>query len=166
MLSVQRLLGLPESAGTVPLIPGTIQPFATDAPDDYRGDGVAVSTTLYQLLGGANYLQGTASQREWSSGSLTAVTQIVSSSCFVAVQAGSKKIFVHATPVMKLSTDEPAIRKNMKQLVHDFLLAPDDDSYVTRLVDVVYRPLEAQNTTAAWTGVCSALMRDPRFLTF
>jgi hypothetical protein len=164
LLSVQRTLGLPESAGNLPLIPGTIQPFAPDSPEVFSG--YAVSLSIYQLLGGASYLQGTAPQADWSTGAMTAVTQIASSSCFQAVSSSSKKIFVHAKPTMKLATDEALIRKNAKQLVHDFLLIPDDDAYVTRLVDTVYKPLEAKGTTAAWAGVCTALLRDPRFLTF
>jgi hypothetical protein len=167
--ALSQTLGFPVAAALEPpSIGGPLNLLSPDAPIFHPKDAYDYGPymTLYQLLGGAHTLAGTAAEKTWTSGSMTAVTQLASSACQNAVAAKTPKLFKHAAPSMTLATNASEIKKNLAQLVRDFLHTPTDEAFNTRLLEQVYAPLEAKSTEAAWTGVCSVLVRDPRFLTF
>ncbi len=163
--AVQVALGQEPTGGIPPLLAGPIRPLSPDSPItiDYN-DGNR--RQVYQMLGGASYLRQRMPEPGWSPSSLLALTQAAQGACRHAVDNDAPLLFQEATLADTSDEAPEAIQANIAALYDHFLqdeAAPED---LRSLYEDIFLPAEAAGTAAAWTQVCTALVRDPLFITF
>ncbi|WP_053236846.1 hypothetical protein [Sandaracinus amylolyticus] len=164
--AIEVALGQAPSAGVPPLLRvDGMAPLSPDSPSgiDYN-DGQR--RQVYLMLGGPSYLQQRPPEGAWSPSSLLTLTQLAQGACSLAVERSEPLFFVHATRDARLPEAEPDVRRNLEHLYRRFLHTPPDAAEIDALFTQVYAPAEATSPRAAWTDVCTALIRDPLFVTF
>ena len=164
--AIQVALGQEPTGGVPPLLDaGGATPLAPDSPRgvDYN-DGKRRQT--YLMLGGASYLGQRPPEVTFSPSSLLALTQVAQGACSEAVAGRNEVLFAHATLADELPAGEAAVRENIAYLYRRFLHERPTDEDVNALFDRVFAPAAATSTADAWTQVCTALVRDPLFITF
>lgn len=164
--ALEVALGQEPHAGVPPLL--LVDGVAPLAPDSPRGvnsqDGAR--RQAYLMLGGPSYLAQRMPEPTWSPSSLITWTQLVQGACRSAVGAGSEALFARATPTASLPDDEADIRANLAYLYERFLHEPASEAEVDALFTRVFVPASATGARDGWLQVCSALARDPLFITF
>lgn len=127
----------------------------------------ARATERYETLGGAVALQGRKKDAALGPSSLQTLVQMSQAWCRRAVEKqGNTAILRSVTLVDKSSTNAAGIRQNLGQLWLRMLGEPPSDDDLDELYTHVYLPLEATDTRTAWTGVCAALVRNPKWLSY
>jgi hypothetical protein len=124
------------------------------------------ATRTWSVLGGGDPLGRVKDDTIWSPGALRTVVEMSLEWCGGAVAKSDKAIFRDAAPGDN-STDAPAkIRANIAYLHLRLLGEPAAAADVDAFYQGVFLPAEPRGADVAWTEVCAALVRDPRFLTF
>ncbi len=137
--------------------------YAVLPPDTTTQPG---SAGLYLSLGGGSSLKAATRNRKVHATFVQYVSQLSMRWCELAVEQSSSQLFTTATPNTG-SAEAETVRSNIAQMQLLLLGAESTGAEIDALFDDVFVPLEAASTSErAWVGVCSALMRDPRFLLY
>jgi hypothetical protein len=87
--------------------------------------------------------------------------------CKAAIEkSGNTAVLGTLTLADTSATKAPQLRANLARLWLRMLGEVPTDAEVTELYEQVYLPLEAGSTKAAWTGVCAALVRHPKWVSY
>lgn len=159
-------LGQPANSGIPPLLQlDGPQPLSPDSPAgvDYQD---ALRRDTYLMLGGPSYLAQRRAEKTWSPGSLLTFTQLAQGMCSRAAAMNNAQLFKHATASDRLPMAEANVRRNIAYLYERFLHEPASMPAIDALFTRIYQPAESTSTRVAWTQVCTALARDPLFVTF
>lgn len=125
------------------------------------------ATERYETLGGAVVLQGRRKDLTLGPSSVQTVVQMSQAWCRIAIlKTGNDAVLRYVTLADKSATRLPEIKKNIAQLSLRMLGDEATAAEVNELYEQVYLPLEPASTTAAWTAVCSALVRHPKWLSY
>lgn len=126
----------------------------------------ATIEALYIALGGADPLQGVASNELITSSFALTITHLSQAWCRTAVTKPSNTaFFMRATPTETSATGTANIKANIRDLSFKMLGEPPTQAEVDDLF-AVFQAYEARGLPTAWTGVCSALVRDPLWLLY
>lgn len=125
------------------------------------------ATERYETLGGAVVLQGRKNDATLGPSSMQTLVQMSQAWCRLAIEKpGNTAVLRHVTLADKSATKAAEIRQNIAQLSLRMLGDAPSDADVTELYEQVYLPLEPTSTKVAWTGVCAALVRHPKWLSY
>lgn len=125
------------------------------------------STERYETLGGAVVLQGRKHDASLGPAATQTLVQVSQAWCRRAIdKPGNTAVLRSVTAADTSATKSVEIRKNIAQLSLRMLGEPPTDAEVSELYQDVYLPLEAQSTKVAWTAVCAALVRHPKWLSY
>lgn len=117
----------------------------------------------WSALGGPNLLTGNQRQSAWSPLFLQTVGPMGQAWCRRSIQLGRDALFRDASVD---TTDVGAIKANIAYLHLRMLGVVASAAEVDAMYDGVYRHYaDTEDTAVAWTAVCSALVRDPLWLT-
>ena len=164
--ALEVALGQAPNGGVPPLIQADgVTPLAPDSPVgvDYN-DGSR--REAYLMLGGESYLRQRMPEPTWSPSSLVTLTQLAQAACATAVDARREVLFVHVAPTARLPDAEADVRANIEHLYRRFLQDEPSAEDIEALFSEVYAPAEATSPRDGWVQVCTALARDPLFITF
>jgi hypothetical protein len=166
--ALQRTLGYAEvgatDAATIDY-PGVLWVRDPDAVGDIGYLNIGATRT-WSVLGGGDPLRRVKDDTSWNSGALRTVVEMSLEWCGAAVAKGDKAIFRDASPT-DTSMDAPdKIRANIAYLHLRLLGEPAAKADVDTFYQGVFLLAEPRGAPVAWTEVCAALVRDPRFLTF
>ena len=128
----------------------------------------ASATERWFAVGGPDYGNGRTRSQELSPAFMQTITQVSQAWCRVAItKSGNDAVLKHATLSDNSTDNATAIRDNLQYLHLRLLGEPPTDDETTEMFTDVFQVYEAlSNAEAAWTAVCSTLVRDPRFLTY
>lgn len=125
------------------------------------------ATERYETLGGAVVLQGRKKDVGLGPSAVQTVVQMSQAWCRIALEKpGNTAVLRSVTLNDKSATKSVEIKKNIAQLSLRMLGDVPSDADVNELYEQVYLPLEPASTKAAWTGVCAALVRHPKWLSY
>jgi hypothetical protein len=125
------------------------------------------ATERYETLGGAVVLQGRKHDVSLGPSSVQTVVQVSQAWCRLAIEKpGNTAVLRSVTLADKSATKATEIKQNIAQLSLRMLGDVPSDADVNELYDDVYLPLEPASTKAAWTAVCAALVRNPKWLSY
>jgi len=125
------------------------------------------ATERYETLGGAVVLQGRKKDLTLGPSSLQTLVQMSQAWCRLAIEKqGNTAVLRSVTLADKSATKSVEIKQNIAQLSLRMLGDVPSEADVTELYEQVYLPLEANSTKTAWTGVCAALVRHPKWLSY
>ncbi len=165
--SLQRTLGYAE-VGATDAAQGNPAALWVRDPDAVGGIGYMNigATRTWSVLGGGDPLGRVKDDPSWSPGALRTVVEMSLEWCGNAVTKGDKAIFRDASPSDTSTAAPTMIRANIAYLHLRLLGDPAAAADVDALYTGVFLPAEPRGGSVAWTEVCAALVRDPRFLTF
>lgn len=164
--ALEVALGQDPNGGVPPLLNTEgLAPLAPDSPTgiDYQDSG---RRQTYLMLGGPSYLGQRPPDTNWGPSGLLAVTQLAQGACVRAVERTEPTFFVHVTSTARLPEAEADVRENLAYLYSRFLHTPAEADEIDALYREVYVPAESVSPRVAWVQVCTALARDPLFITF
>ena len=125
------------------------------------------ATERYETLGGAVTLQGRKKDFGLGPSAMQTVVQVSQAWCRIALEKpGNTAVLRFVTLDDKSATKATEIKKNIAQLSLRMLGDVPSDADVNELYLQVYLPLEPASTKVAWTGVCAALVRHPKWLSY
>jgi hypothetical protein len=124
------------------------------------------ATRTWSVLGGGNSFSRVKDDTELSPSALRTITEMSLEWCGAAVGRSDQTIFRDAMPTDTSMAAPEKIRANIAYLHLRLLGEPAAKADVDAYYDGVFLPAEPRGTAVAWTEVCAALVRDPRFLTF
>ena len=125
------------------------------------------ATERYETLGGAVVLQGRRKDVGLGPSALQTLVQMSQAWCGLAVdKPGNTAVLRHVTLADKSATKAAQIHQNIAHLSLRMLGDVPAEAEVTELYEQVYLPLEPASTRAAWVGVCAALVRHPKWLSY
>ena len=165
--ALQRSLGYPE-VGATDAAQGNPKSLWVRDPDALGGVGYQNigATRTWSVLGGGDPLGRVMNDPTWSPGALRTVAQMSLEWCGTVVAKGDKAIFRDASPADTSMVAPEKIRANIAYLHLRLLGEPAAAADVDTFYTGVFLPAEPRGGPVAWTEVCAALVRDPRFLTF
>lgn len=124
------------------------------------------STERYETLGGAVTLQGRKNDAVLGPSSLQTLVQVSQAWCQRAIEKpNNKAVLRYVTLADKSATKSADLKRNLAQLSLRMLGDVPSDAEVDELF-ALYLELEPTSTKAAWTAVCSALVRHPKWLSY
>jgi hypothetical protein len=124
------------------------------------------ATRTWSVLGGGNAFSRVKDDTELSPSALRTITEMSLEWCGDAVGRADQTIFRDAMPTDTSADASERIRANIAYLHLRLLGEPAAPADVDAHYDGVFLPAEPRGAAVAWTEVCAALVRDPRFLTF
>ena len=125
------------------------------------------ATERYETLGGAVVLQGRKHDVGLGPSSVQTMVQVSQAWCRIAIEKpNNTAVLRNVTLADKSATKSTEIKANIAQLSLRMLGDVPSDADVNELYDDVYLPLEPASTKAAWTAVCAALVRNPKWLSY
>lgn len=125
------------------------------------------ATERYETLGGAVVLQGRRKDASLGPSAVQTVVQVSQAWCKLALEkTGNTAVLRSVTLADKSATKSVEIKQNISQLWLRMLGDPASSADVDELYTQVYLPLETTSTKVAWTGVCAALVRNPKWLSY
>ncbi|MFZ5442520.1 MAG: hypothetical protein ACOZQL_21095 [Myxococcota bacterium] len=125
------------------------------------------TTERYETLGGAVILQRRKHDEALGPAAMQTLVQVSQAWCRRAIEKpGNTAVLRHVTLADTSATKAADIRKNIASLSLRMLGDVPGDAEVSELYEQVYLPLESASTKTAWTAVCSALIRHPKWLTY
>ena len=165
--TLQRTLGYPE-VGATDASSGKPASLWVRDPDALGGVGYSNigATRTWSVLGGGDPLGRVKDDPTWSPGALRTVVEMSLEWCGTSVTKGDKAIFRDASPSDTSMAAPEKIRANIAYLHLRLLGEPAAAEDVDAFYTGVFLPAEPRGGPVAWTEVCAALVRDPRFLTF
>jgi hypothetical protein len=165
--NLQRTLGFQE-VGATDAAQG--QPAALWVRDPDAVGAITYSnigaTRTWAALGGGDSLARVKDDLTWSPSALRVVVEMSLEWCTDAVARGDQTIFRDAAPTDTSQAAPDKIRKNIGTLHLRLLGDPAAPADVDAYYQGVFLPAEPRGAAVAWTEVCAALVRDPRYLTF
>lgn len=125
------------------------------------------ATERSETLGGAVVLLGRKGDVGLGPSALQTLVQMSQAWCKLAIEKpGNTAVLRYVTLADKSGTKATQIRQNISQLSLRMLGDVPSDAEVTELYEQVFLPLEPASTKAAWTAVCAALVRHPKWLSY
>ncbi|MFO0595927.1 MAG: hypothetical protein U0228_11495 [Myxococcaceae bacterium] len=125
------------------------------------------ATERYETLGGAVVLQGRKKDKGLGPSALQTVVQVSQAWCKLAIEkSGNTAVLRYVTLADKSASKSTEIKQNIAQLWLRMIGEPPADADVDELYTKVYLALEPTSTKVAWTGVCAALVRNPKWLSY
>lgn len=124
------------------------------------------ATRTWSVLGGGNAFARVKDDTELSPSALRTLTEMSLEWCGDAVSRADQTIFRDASPTDTTMDAPEKIRANIGTLHLRLLGEPAAPADVDAYYDGVFVPAEPRGLSVAWTEVCAALVRDPRFSTF
>lgn len=125
------------------------------------------SMRRFEALGGPNTLNYRSRTRDLAPAALQVIVQMSQAWCRRAIEKPNNTTFFRFATKNDTSTSAPdKVKKNIGALWLSMLGEPPSDDEVNDLYSSVFQLYEPQGNTPAWTAVCSALMRHPKWLTF
>ena len=125
------------------------------------------SIERYETLGGAVALQGRKKDLVLGPSSMQTLVQMSQAWCKFAIEKpGNKAVLRYATLTDTSAKNAATIQKNIAHLWLSMLGDLPTEAEVSELYQQVYVPFEPSSTTTAWTGVCAALVRHPKWLSY
>ncbi len=138
--------------------PDQLDPITRAFPYDQK---VAEIVSRFAGLGGPGWMAGQKRAPSFTPTAVQIYVQLSQARCRYAVEQQKKAIFRDATPMDTSASNAAAIRKNIGQLHLRILGEPATAADIESLFTDIFVPYEKTSTTAAWTGVCTSLFRDP-----
>ncbi|MEJ7733781.1 MAG: hypothetical protein WKG00_31870 [Polyangiaceae bacterium] len=132
---------------------------------DIEGSGLAVDVERFVALGGPNTPLGQARQLNFGPGAMQLLVAISQGWCSLSVKKASSPLLTKASLADGSASAAAGIRENIAAMELR-MLGEVDDAEVEALFADVFVPYEAQGTDVAWTAVCAALVRHPRWVSF
>ncbi len=149
---------------------GRADQYPVRSPDEPPGWGTnspirRPSIERFLALGGPDFGQQRARSQDVTATFLHTLGQTAQAHCRKAVtKTGNDAVLHH---VSLADTDAASVRGNIEYLHLKLLGEPADATQVDALHQDIFAVYEAAaDTTAAWTAVCAALIRDPRWFTY
>ncbi len=139
--------------GSTPLSPAIFTPITSLQRDLYLG------------LGGSDYLERGRGDKVWTTTGVGILNQVAQGACALAVSRNNATLFKYASLTDKLPDQENEIKMNIAYLYQRFLYESATEDDIDALFEEIYRPAELISTKIAWTQICTALIRDPLFIT-
>jgi|GEM_PF-617885 len=140
-------------------------PDATPQPHGNTGAEGRGAIERFLALGGPHHLGKKARRREVSPLFLHTLVQVSQAWCRRSLSLDSSHLLRDAV-LSDTSADNAAdIRANLAYLQLKMLGTPATSDDVDALF-ALFQTYEADSTTTAWTAVCSALVRDPLWITY
>jgi hypothetical protein len=167
VIQMQSTLGYPE-VGATDDAAGKPQALWVRDPDALGSIGYSNigATRTWSILGGGDSLARVRDDQTWSPSALRTAVQMSLSWCGEQVGKSDAAIFRDASPSDTSALAPDKIRKNIAYLHLRLLGEKAEDADVKSLYEGVFLSAEPRGAAVAWTEVCAALVRDPRFLTF
>lgn len=177
LASLDAPLGLDESdfyyeRGTELELTDGDQGLPARSPDalDYRDDDAFNASQSYPRwlgLGGAAWQAGKPGDTSLSATFLETLTQMSQARCRKAVtKRGNTAFFRYATLSDASDRAPQRIRKNIGYLHLRLLGEPATEADVSDLYESVFLPYEPKGAETAWTAVCAALVRHPKWVSY
>jgi hypothetical protein len=165
--ALQRTLGYKE-VGATDAAAGQPAALWVRDPDALGGIGSnnINATRTWAVLGGGTSLGRVKDDPTLSPSALRTVTEMSLEWCTDAVARGDQALFRDAAPTDTSMAAPDKIRANIATLHLRLLGEPAAKADVDAYYEGVFLPAEPRGAAVAWTEVCAALVRDPRFLTF
>jgi hypothetical protein len=165
--ALQRTLGFAEVGATDASggKPAALWVRDPDALGDINYANIGATRT-WAVLGGGDSLARVTDDKDWSPSALRTVAEMSLEWCTDAVARGDDAIFHDASPTDTSMAAPDKIRANIATLHLRLLGEPAASADVDAYYKGVFLPAEPRGAAVAWTEVCAALVRDPRFLTF
>ncbi len=122
----------------------------------------------WEGLGGPNFFEARARVDDPSPLFFQNLVPLSQEYCRVSVgKEGNDALFRFATRTSTSAQDLAAIRQNVEYLYLRMLGVVATDADVDRMLTTVFTPVEArEGSETAWVAVCSAFIRDPRWVTY
>jgi hypothetical protein len=163
-------LGLSQSDFYSPdMYPGWLKAETENFPtmsNDLAAHAPANAKTFYGILGGPDWLGARPRNNSISSTFAHLYVGMSQTWCRKAVQKpGNGTFFRHSSPSDTLPGARDAIRKNIAALHLTMLGEKATDEDLNDL-EALFNDYQADSSVTAWTAVCSALVRDPLWLTY
>jgi mono/diheme cytochrome c family protein len=147
--------------------PGRESPYGVRSPDALGPPPSARARQLFDMLGGPDWLNGKARTTAFSPVFLQALVPLSQAWCRLAVtKPGNVALFKEAKLTDRSASAAPAIRKNIEYLYLRMIGEPPLPETADELFQNVFVVFEPKGTETAWTAVCSALVRDPLWLSY
>lgn len=131
--------------------------------DDIEGGGIGVDTERFVSLGGPNTPAGQGRASSFGPGAMQLLIAVSQSWCALSVKKPSTPLLGKASLSDGSATAGDAIRANIAAMELR-MLGQVDDAEVQSLFEEVFVAYEPQGTDVAWTAVCAALVRHPRWI--
>jgi len=119
----------------------------------------------FEKLGGPNWFTGRRRSQELTPAFLQYFTQLTQTWCHISIGKSVSPLFVNVGRDSPSSTHEADIRMNIRTMHLRLLGDPATDEDVNALYSI-FTGMEPGGTRRAWLGVCSALLRDPRWVLY
>jgi hypothetical protein len=132
---------------------------------DIEGSGLAVDAERFVALGGPNTPEGQARALNFGPGAMQLLVALSQAWCSLSVKKAGSPLLVEAALADTSAAAGDRIRKNIEAMQLR-MLGEVDAEEVDALFDSVFVPYEAQGSDVAWTAVCAAIVRHPRWLSF
>ena len=133
--------------------------------EEVAGSGMGIDTERFVSLGGPNTPGGQARSPSFGPGAMQVLVAVSQAWCGVSVKKPSSPLLSKASLADTSTTAGEAIRANIAALELR-MLGQVDDAEVQSLFDDVFVAYEPQGSDVAWTAVCAALVRHPRWISF
>jgi hypothetical protein len=144
---------------------GKLPVYSPDAAPPVHNPGKEQDRFL--ALGGPDWMNQRPRTQDFSAGFLQTLTQISQAWCQMAVQkADNAAFFAKASRSDTSASAAQAIRDNIAYLHLRMLGEPASEEELDRIYDGLFVHYEAEGTDIAWTAVCAAFVRHPRWLSF
>jgi hypothetical protein len=167
VVQMQSTLGYPE-VGATDASQGHPQALWVRDPDALGSIGYMNigATRTWSILGGGDSLARVRDDGTWSPSALRTAVQMSLSWCGEQVGKSDPAMFRDAAPSDTSALSPEKIQKNIGYLLLRLLGEPAAAADVKAYYEGVFLPAEPRGAAVAWTEVCAALVRDPRYLTF
>lgn len=163
---------MPANEQYIGYIPGgrytIISPAATPQPHANNGARGRSALARFLALGGPDHLNKKARRREVSPLFLHTLVQVSQAWCARSLSKDATHLLGSVTLAQGSADAAEAIRTNIERL-HLTMLGTPAEAAQTDALFALFQSYEARpsgGTRTAWTAVCSALVRDPLWLTY
>lgn len=147
----------------------TISPndYGAQSPDEIpQRDPYGLLNRNFHLLGGPNWMTGVRRSSDVDSALVQMWVNLSQRACRAAVDARTDSaIFTAATPADTSAAAPQKIRENITALSWRLLAIKPTPSELDAYFEL-FRAYEATSRPVAWTAVCTAMIRDPLWLTW
>jgi hypothetical protein len=133
--------------------------------EEIAGSGLAIDTERFVSLGGPNTPAGQARAQSFGPGAMQLLVAVSQGWCSVSVKKASSALLTKASLADGSASAAAGIRENIAAMQLR-MLGEVDDAEAQTLFDDVFVPYEPQGTDVAWTAICAALVRHPRWVLF
>ena len=141
--------------------------YPVHAADSTPGSFSASPVDNFFMLGGGSTIRSMTEDRSVTPPFVQMLVPLSQKWCKLAIaKTDNPALFRYATATSSAATDATAVRQNIAWLHQRFHGLAADEEQVERVFEDVFVALETESgdPAIAWAGVCSYLVRHPRFL--